>query len=136
MTDKEMKKLSRADLLEMLLAQRKENEALRTELDAARAALDDRRIALEKSGSIAEASLQLNGIFEAAPAWSRKRGRSVIVCLPKRSSSRRRTGMRSTARSKRLRIPSPVCVSFWKIFRRQGSHEQRSISGNAGGGAA
>lgn len=68
MTDKEMKKLSRADLLEMLLAQRKENEALRTELDAARAALDDRRIALEKSGSIAEASLQLNGVFEAAQA--------------------------------------------------------------------
>lgn len=66
MTDRELRKLSRADLLELLLEQLKENERLQTELDAARRQLADRRITLDKAGSIAEAALQLNGVFQAA----------------------------------------------------------------------
>ncbi len=63
---KELKKLSRADLLEMLIEQSKEVERLRYELDKANAALKDRRIVMENVGSIAEASLKLSGIFESA----------------------------------------------------------------------
>lgn len=66
MTDKELRKLSRAELLEMLLIQTKEVERLREELEEAKSRLEDRRILLEKAGSIAEASLMLNGIFESA----------------------------------------------------------------------
>ena len=66
MTDKELRRLSRTDLLELLLAQRRENEQLRCILDQTQAQLADRTIQIDKAGSIAEASLQLSGIFTAA----------------------------------------------------------------------
>lgn len=66
MTAKELKKLKRSELLEMLLARTEEVERLRAELDEAQKQLNDRAIVLENSGSIAEAALKLNGVFEAA----------------------------------------------------------------------
>lgn len=66
MTDKELKHMSRSELLELLIAQIEENEILKQSLDRAQAELQDRRIALREAGSIAEAALRLNGIFEAA----------------------------------------------------------------------
>ena len=68
MTDKDLKRLRRDELLEMLIAQSKRMEQMQEELDAARAALNDRAILLEEAGSIAEASLRINGVFEAAQA--------------------------------------------------------------------
>lgn len=68
MTDKELRGLSRKDLMEMLLEQSREVQELRSRLASAEAALADRRIRLEQSGSMAEAALQLNGVFEAADA--------------------------------------------------------------------
>lgn len=66
MTDKELKRLSRGELLEMLIQQSKELERLRKRLDAAESALQNREIAITNAGSIAEAALQLNGVFTAA----------------------------------------------------------------------
>ena len=66
MTERELRRLSRADLLELLLAQRRENEQLRCMLDQAEARLADRSIQINNAGSIAEASLQLSGVFTAA----------------------------------------------------------------------
>lgn len=66
MTDKELKRLSRRELLEMLLAQMEENEKLSWRLQKAEAALEARRIEIEKAGTMAEAALRLNGVFEAA----------------------------------------------------------------------
>lgn len=66
MTDKELKRLSRSELLEMLIEQMEENEELRKKLEKAQAALRSKRIAIKQAGSIAEAALKLNGIFEAA----------------------------------------------------------------------
>ena len=66
MTDKELKRLSRGELLEMLIQQSKELERLRKQLDAAESALQNREIAITNAGSIAEAALQLNGVFTAA----------------------------------------------------------------------
>lgn len=66
MTDKELRRLSRRELLEMLIAETEENTRLRSELEQARAKLADRRILIEKSGSMAEAALRLNGVLEAA----------------------------------------------------------------------
>ena len=66
MTDKELKRLSRGELLEMLIQQSKELELLRKQLDAAESALQNREIAITNAGSIAEAALQLNGVFTAA----------------------------------------------------------------------
>ncbi len=66
MTERELRRLSRTDLLELLLAQRRENEQLRCILDETQSQLADRTIKIDKAGSIAEASLQLSGIFTAA----------------------------------------------------------------------
>ncbi len=66
MTERELKRLRRADLLEILLELSQENEQLKKDLADAQAQLEDRRIRLEEAGSIAEAALELNGVFEAA----------------------------------------------------------------------
>lgn len=68
MTDKELKRLSRAELLEMLIAQVKENEVLRTRLAGAEARLDSRMLAIEDAGTLAEAAMRLNAVFASADA--------------------------------------------------------------------
>ena len=66
MTEKELRRLSRMDLLEMLLEQSREVERLQKELETVENQLSDRRIMEQEAGSIAEASLKLNKVFEAA----------------------------------------------------------------------
>ena len=66
MTERELRRLSRADLLELLLAQRRENAQLRCMLDQTQSQLADRTIKIDNAGTLAEASLQLSGIFTAA----------------------------------------------------------------------
>lgn len=68
MTDRELKRLSRSELLEMLIAQMEENEKIRMELEKVREKADSRQITIDRAGSIAEAALALNGVFEAAQA--------------------------------------------------------------------
>lgn len=68
MTEKELHKLKRGELLEMMLAQSREIDALRLRIADLEARLADREIRIQESGSIAEAALRLNGIFEAAQA--------------------------------------------------------------------
>lgn len=66
MTDKELKKLSRMELLEMLLLQTREVERLQEELELARDQLNRRELEFSQAGNIAEAALQVSGVFEAA----------------------------------------------------------------------
>ncbi|MBR4290994.1 MAG: hypothetical protein IKT52_10210 [Oscillospiraceae bacterium] len=66
MTDRQLRKASRTDLLKILLEQRKENEALREQLAQAQAQLQQRQITIDQSGTLAEAALKLSGIFDAA----------------------------------------------------------------------
>ena len=68
MEQKDLKRLSRADLLEMLVDQSEELQRVQMKYEAAQRALDQRTIMIDKAGSIAEAALQLNGVFEAAQA--------------------------------------------------------------------
>ena len=55
MTDKELKRLSRTELLELLVNQVEENEALKAQVSALTAKLEERAIQIEESGSLAEA---------------------------------------------------------------------------------
>lgn len=66
MTRKELRRLSRAELLEMLIEQEEELNACKEQLAKAQAELANRRIQIANAGSVAEAALQLSGIFEAA----------------------------------------------------------------------
>ena len=66
MTDKELRRLHREDLLQILITQQKQIEDLTAALEDSEKALADRKVAIEESGSLAEAALKLNGVFEAA----------------------------------------------------------------------
>ncbi|MBQ8975462.1 MAG: hypothetical protein IJ072_07070 [Oscillospiraceae bacterium] len=66
MNERELRRLSRADLLEILVRQGERIQTLESELAQARAGLENREIKLREVGSIAEASLRLNDVFNAA----------------------------------------------------------------------
>lgn len=66
MTEKELRKLGRGDLLNLLLEQSRENQKMREQLQALQDALADKTLCIDRAGSIAEASLQLSGVFQAA----------------------------------------------------------------------
>lgn len=66
MADIDLKKLNRAELLEILVKQGRELEEIKERNEELEKQLKNRQIIVEKAGSIAEASLTLNGVFEAA----------------------------------------------------------------------
>lgn len=88
MTDKELHKLSRKELLELMLEQSRQLDELREQLRQAQEQLTSRRLLLNKAGSIAEAALQVNRVFEAAQAAAEQylenvqtlSGRQAEVC--------------------------------------------------------
>ena len=68
MTDKELRKLSRAELIDILFELQTQNENLTAENRELAAQLESRQLQITEAGSIAEAALRLNGVFEAALA--------------------------------------------------------------------
>ena len=66
MTDKELKKLNRAELLELLFEQSRMIDQLNEELEETRSALQERNLKIEACGSIAEAATEVNSLFHAA----------------------------------------------------------------------
>lgn len=66
MTERELKRMSRTEVLELLLSQTNKIEELEAKLKEANEKITNRQIQLEQAGSIAEASLQLSGIFKDA----------------------------------------------------------------------
>ena len=102
MTEKELLRLKKSELLEIMLAQSKEIDSLRAQLAEAKAKLEDRRIRIQESGSIAEASLKLTQIFEEA-----QKAADLYVENVKRLSSRRLSGRRPKSErpsSRKLKI--------------------------------
>ena len=69
---KKIKKLKRIELLEILLAQSKRIDELEEELAETKHQLASKRIKIREIGTLAEASLQLNQIFEDADAAARQ----------------------------------------------------------------
>ncbi len=66
MTEKNLRKLNRYQLLELLIVQTDRADKLQARLEAAEKQLSDQNIRISSLGSIAEASLQLGGVFQAA----------------------------------------------------------------------
>lgn len=63
---KELKKLSRKELLNLLLEVTEENEKLREENMKLKEECDNKILLMNNSGSIAEASLKITKVFEEA----------------------------------------------------------------------
>lgn len=68
MTEKDLKKLNRKQLLELLLDQIRRGDALESKLHETELKLLDRSLIQNEAGSIAEEAMRLNGVFEAAQA--------------------------------------------------------------------
>ncbi|MGT2754953.1 hypothetical protein [Streptococcus ovis] len=65
---KQLRKLKREQLIVIMLEQQEKIEQQEEEIQQLASKLEDKKILLEESGSIAEAALALNKVFEAAQA--------------------------------------------------------------------
>lgn len=68
MTDKEFKRLSRRELIEIIYELQKQNSEKDAEIKKIQTELDDRTLKISNAGSIAEAAIGLNKVFETAQA--------------------------------------------------------------------
>ena len=66
MVNKELKKLSRRELVDIIYQMKKNEEQLLEEINALKIALEDRRIRLSEAGSIAEAAAAITNLFSTA----------------------------------------------------------------------
>lgn len=66
MTEKELRKLNRYQLLELLIMQTERADELQKKLEDAEAQMHEQEMRFSRLGSIAEASLELAGVFETA----------------------------------------------------------------------
>lgn len=66
MTDKEVKRLSRPQLIDIIYQLQTREEELLEENSRLSDALNSKRIRMEKTGNIAEAALELNDVFRSA----------------------------------------------------------------------
>ena len=68
MADRELRRMHRAELIEIIYALKQSEDQLKAQNAALTAQLQDRQLRLANAGSIAEAALSLNGVFDAAQA--------------------------------------------------------------------
>lgn len=66
MAQKDLRKLNRYQLLELLIVQTERADNLQGQLQEAQTQLQEQELKISSMGSIAEASLQLRGVFQAA----------------------------------------------------------------------
>ena len=66
MTEKELKKLNRYQLLELLILLTERADSLQAQVEELENRLNERKLKISSLGSIAEAALQLKGVFASA----------------------------------------------------------------------
>ena len=109
LTERELRKLSRADLLQMLIEQSEELNDLREKYAEAQAALEKRELVLDEAGSIADAVFKLNGIFESAQTASQQyldnikalAHRREVLCVQRENECLEKIGRLLTETEKR-----------------------------------
>lgn len=66
MAEKELRKMRRNELIDIIYALQEQMEQVEAERDTYKKQLEDRQIRIEKAGSIADAAVALNHLFEVA----------------------------------------------------------------------
>ncbi|MGN1450752.1 MAG: hypothetical protein ACI4XQ_01530, partial [Eubacteriales bacterium] len=147
-TDKKLKKLSRSELLELLIAQTKRAERLEKELEAAKAELVSRNIAVSESGTMAEAALKLNGVFAAADAAAKQYLNNILAASSGAESSlaeleeesRRKAEEIVRAAEEQARAREAEADAYWETISRRyeqlkaGERPETNPPENAGNG--
>lgn len=121
MTDNDLKKLNRAELLELLVEQSKKIDQLQAQLDEANRKLADRQIEIDKAGSIAEASLRLSGVFQAAEEAAaqyleniqRLSGEQEKVCARMEEESKKKARALLLTTEERCRAREREADAYW-----------------------
>ena len=93
MHDKELHKLGKTELLSVILNQEKKINELKQENEDLKKKLEDKTININKAGSIAEASLKLNEIFEKAQEAADEYLKSVKENATKQDYAGNETGI-------------------------------------------
>lgn len=118
--DKELRKLSRMELLDLLLIQSREIDRLNAEVEQLQSTLNQREISLAKAGSIAEASLLLNGVFEAAQAAADQYLQSVRNPLSDTEAQCTQMLEQTRQQCEQLRTDTQTSArQVWEVIRRE-----------------
>lgn len=84
--NRNLRKLSRVELLEILVEQSEEIDKLRLELEETKAQLNERQMAISNAGSLAEAALKINKLFESADAAAKQYLENVAALANRQQS--------------------------------------------------
>lgn len=134
MTEKELRKLNRAELLEMLIDCSSELQTCKERLAEAEKALRNREITINKAGSIAEASLMLNGVFDAAQLACQQYTENIQklserqekVCAQMEAESRAKAaGMIAEAERKRDEMEREAHIQSAEILRKAKAESEK-----------
>ncbi len=66
MTEKELKKMNRRELLELLMVQKERGDRLQAQVEKLTRQLEEKRLRYAKAGTLADAAMQMSGIYGAA----------------------------------------------------------------------
>ncbi len=77
MAEKELRKMNRAELIEIIYALQQREQSLQQQIASLEKQLTEKKIVLKEAGNIAEAALRLNDIFASAQAAADQYVRSV-----------------------------------------------------------
>lgn len=124
MTENDIRKLNRSELLQLLIAQTKRSDELEAELEITKKRLNDKEIKINESGSIAEASLKLNGVFASAQEAAEQylenikllQSRQEEICAQRDAESRKRADEMIEEAERKCRERKQEADEYWKMI--------------------
>ena len=133
MPDRELRRMRRAELVEIILALKQTEDRLRAENAALSAQLQERQIHIENAGSIAQAALGLNNVFAAAQAAADDYLHSVQASLADTNATAANTLSQARSEAKRILEQAEQEVQQrWQAFDRKANElldQYRSTDG-------
>lgn len=102
MADRELRRMHRAELIEIIYALKQSEDQLKAQNAALTAQLQDRQLRLESAGSIAQAALELNNVFAAAQAAADDYLHSVQASLADTNATAANTLSQARSEAKRI----------------------------------
>ena len=133
MADRELRRMHRAELIEIIYALKQNEDQLKAQNAALTAQLQDRQLRLESAGSIAQAALELNNVFAAAQAAADDYLHSVQASLADTNATAANTLSQARSEAKRILEQAEQEVQQrWQTFDRKANElldQYRSTDG-------
>ena len=80
MTDRDLRKMNRRELIELLIASENENNQIKEQLGQQTVQLQNKKLQIENAGSMAEAAMALNGVFESVDKAAAQYLENIRLC--------------------------------------------------------